>query len=482
MRGFAIHLIALLAFGLSSLVGAQSTAEVAPNDNGAQLRHVDLTARGIDNEMMHLLDVLPLFELSGAMVAQPLDLSADFPGMTLLEYPVVLPKVLYLSDSGASNQPPKLKSNLVYGFAQHSHGVGVLPNHTLIVVERPQVLRYRKSRVWVDVNHNLDLSDDPVQYYIPSSVPFSSPVIPEGGSVIRLDNEAWGVTLQLGFFQGGELRSYQKLYADAIDLVKGTRKFIGVQNSFRQRRMSVLWGSTVYKNDTLYWGVKDVNLNGDYSDDGVDLVMVSNDKGIFNTANAWKFNKNKAVLDWLGQGWDVKAWKKLGVQGPPTWGLTVRPIAANKVKNSRSLLLGNRIPKFKFCVIEGAYKAGKLKENPVHRRSIRKFRGKYTVLLVWNADDSLYHKDSAMYHRISRSLPDSVQMIMLNHGGSGRYVYGYNRRFETQMIHGFCSPQVAEILKLQTMPQLFLLDRKQRMIDINMSPFELQQRMNGTLR
>jgi len=71
---------------------------------------------------------------------------------------------------------------------------------------------------------------------------------------------------------------------------------------------------------------------------------------------------------------------------------------------------------------------------------------------------------------------------MLNHGGSGRYVFGYNRRYETNMIHGFCSPQVAEILKLQTMPQLFLLDPKQRLIDINMSPFELQKFVNGTLR
>lgn len=50
------------------------------------------------------------------------------------------------------------------------------------------------------------------------------------------------------------------------------------------------------------------------------------------------------------------------------------------------------------------------------------------------------------------------------------------------MIHGFCSPQVTEILKLQTMPQVFLLDPKQRLIDINMSPFELEKRINGSLR
>lgn len=485
MRGWMLKCCAIIALSQLGCLMAQSqhsptNANAAPSNSGAI--NVKCDARGLDNEMLHLLDVMPLFELSKPSVAQPIDMSADFPGMTLKYYDVVLPRALYLADTNAQGQPTKLKSNLVYGFAQHTHGVGALPNHTLLVVERPQVLKYRKSRIWVDVNHNLDLTDDPIQYYSPSAVPFSAGEVPTSESVINLDNQPWGVALQLGFFAGGELRSYQKLYGDAVNLVKGERNFAGVGNSFRQRRMTVVWGAAVHKQDTLYWGVKDVNLNGSYNDVGVDMVMVSNDKGLFNTANAWKIAKGQTILDWLGQGWSVGVSKTPVDLGKPAWELRLEPIARKKVKNSRSLLLGERIPKFKFCVIEGAYKPGKLKENPVHRRSIRRFKGKYTVLLVWNADDTMYLKDSSTYHAIARTLPDSVQMIMLNHGGSGRYVYGYNKRYETQMIHGFCSPLVTEKLKLQTMPQVFLLDPKQRLIDINMSPFELQNRINGTLR
>jgi len=455
---------------------------------------VNCVNRGIDNEMMHLLDVLPLFELSNSPISaveegkvlvqchQPIDMSADYPGMSLKQYTLRLPLALCVSDTGAHGKPSTLKPNLMYGFAQHNHGQGDLPNHTLLVVERPQAMKYRQARVWVDVNHNLDLTDDPEQYYSPSSVSFSSAIVPESNGLIRLDDKPWGVTLQLGFFRNGELKSYQKLYADAVDLVKGERKFVGVTNSFRQRRMSVIWGSSVYRNDTLHWALKDVNLNGTFDDEGVDLVMVSNEAGVFNRANAWKIGNGKTVLDWLGQGWEMRVLYKSYDVPQASWNMFVLPIPSKKVKNSRSLLLGDRFPKFRFCVIEGAYKPGKLKENPVHRRSIRKFKGKYTLLLVWNADDSLYHRDSAIYHQISRQLPDTMQIIMLNHGGSGRYVYGYNKRFETKMIHGFCSPQVAEILKLQTMPQVFLLDPKQRLIDINMSPFELQRRINGTLR
>lgn len=482
MRGIVIKCFVIL--GLSQTLhclGQGIKSDSIARTNGSA-NYVECSTRGLDNEMMHLLDVMPLFELTQPIVTQPIDMSADYPGMSLTQYPVRLPRQLYASDTNAAGDPVKLKSNLVYGFAQHVHGVGLLPNHTLLVVERPQAMKYRKSRIWVDVNHNLDLTDDPIQYYTPSSVAFSASVVPESGSVVKLDNQDWGVSLQLGFFLGGELRSYQKLYGEAVDLVKADRKFIGVGNSFRQRRMTVIYGLKVFQDDTLYWALKDVNVNGNYGDVGVDMIMVSNDRGVFNTANAWKLLKGKTVLDWLGQGWQAQVAKKLPGLVQAEWGLIVEPINSKQVKNARSLLIGNKIPKFRFCVIEGAYKAGKLKENPVHRRSIRKFKGKYTVVIVWNADDSLFHKDSAIYHEISRKLPDSMQILMLNHGGSGRYVYGYNKRFETKMIHGFCSPQVTEILKLQTMPQVFLLDPKQRLIDINMSPFELEKRINGSLR
>ena len=462
---------------------------------------VALLDRGLDNEIIHLLDVLPLFVLDRDSVVQPIDMSADYPGMLLRSYPIQLPielKITAVDDLQIRKFGSSVKGGLAYGFANHNHGIGVFPNHTLILMERPQGMRYRKTKVWVDLNHNLDLTDDVVQYYTPSSVAFSEKKVPSPDALLKLDTLVSGVKLQLGFFQAGELRSYQKLYADAVDLVKGNRVFCGVTASFRQRRLNVICGHMVHQQDTLYWALKDVNLNGLYNDLGVDVVMVSNNAAEFNTANAWTLQKGGAVLDWLGQGWKVipqmnenpkrgssqHAEVNQNAEGglDAEWLISVAPIGNKEVKNSRSLLVGDKIPNFKFCVIEGAYKVGKLKENPVHRRKIRKLKGKYTLLVVWNADDVNFHKDSAALHALTRNLPDSVQVIMLNHGGSGRYVYGYNRRFETQMIHGFCSPQVTELLKLQTMPQNFLIDPKQRLIDINVSPFELFDRINGTLR
>ena len=439
---------------------------------------VSLKNRGLDNEMTHLLDVLPLFLLQTDSVIQPIDMSSDYPGMSLNSYQIILPSALIAinADSTQGFKKKLVWPGLAYGFANHNHGKGLFPNHTLILVEKTPTMRYRKTRVWVDMNHNLDLTDDPIQYYIPSAVGFSTKLIPNEINLLRLDSLNFGVSLQLGYFQGNEFKSYQKLYADAVNLVKGNRSFLGVASSFRQRRLNVICGSSVVAGDTINWALKDVNLNGEYNDNGIDVVMVSENSGDFNSANAWTLNKDEVVLDWLGQGWKIEPLKE------SNWGLKIIAISNKLVKNSRSLLIGDKIPNFKFCVIEGEYRMGKLKENPVHRRKIRKFKGKNTLVVVWNADDMNFHKDSAALHALGRNLPENWQIIMLNHGGSGRYVYGYNRRFETKVIQGFCSPQVTELLKLQTMPQTFLLDENQRLIAINMSPFEIQGRINGTLR
>jgi hypothetical protein len=64
---------------------------------------------------------------------------------------------------------------------------------------------------------------------------------------------------------------------------------------------------------------------------------------------------------------------------------------------------------------------------------------------------------------------------MLNHGGSGKYVYRYNKRYETNFFHGFCSPEIAKKLKLQSMPQSFLLDSRQNILKIGMSAVQFQR-------
>ena len=427
-----------------------------------------LNQRGSDNEINHLIDVLPLFSLTNDSIIQPVDLSADYTGMPLVAW-----KVMVSKDSLTHG----IKH--AYGFVPHHHGIGLLPTHTLILVDNPMNMRYRATRIWVDLNHNFDLSDDgPAQWYFPMKL--SLPKLNEGDrvfsqSLILLDTMQNGMAVGFNQFMPGELRSVQKMYDDAIALVCGRREYLGCNVSFRQHRKAVWFGgekaNNSIQNDTLYWAVKDVNLNGLYNDIGIDKVIVGNNRGEFSSSNAWDYRPG-LIVDWLGQAQLIENVNQ-GKDG--IWAISYRKVKNVGIKGSRSLLIGEKLPKFKFCLIEGKYQPGKLKENPVHRRSIQNFKGKYTYVVVWNADNPNYINDSAELHDLSRNLPDSIQIVCLNHGGGGRYVYQYNKRYETQFIQGFCSSEVAEKLKLQTMPQYFLIDPKQRLMSINQRPNTLKK-------
>jgi hypothetical protein len=427
-----------------------------------------LDQRGSDNEINHLIDVLPLFTLKNDSIIQPIDLSADYSGMNLNAWKIITSK---------DSLTPGI--NHGYGFVPHHHGVGLVPTHTLILVENPENMRFRATKIWVDLNHNFDLTDDGgAQWYFPMKLTLSKENDGDrvfSQSLILLDTLKNGMAVGLNQFMPGELRSVQNMYDDAISLVKGRRDYLGSKISFRQHRKAVWFGFEPYygtpQNDTLYWAVKDVNLNGLYNDIGIDKVIVGNNRGEFNSINAWDYRPG-LIIDWLGQAQLVES-VQLGKNG--TWEILHRRIKNVGIKKSRSLLIGEKLPRFKFCLIEGKYLPGKLKENPVHRRSIRTFKGKYTFIVVWNADNQNYINDTAELHDLSRNLPDSIQIVCLNHGGGGRYVYQYNKRYETQFIQGFCSSEVAKKLKLQTMPQYFLIDPKQRLMSINQRPNTLKK-------
>ena len=51
-----------------------------------------LSQRGSDNGINHLIDVLPLFALTNDSIIQPIDLSADYTGMPLIAWKVMISK------------------------------------------------------------------------------------------------------------------------------------------------------------------------------------------------------------------------------------------------------------------------------------------------------------------------------------------------------------------------------------------------------
>lgn len=72
--------------------------------------------------------MLPLFVLDRDSVIQPIDMSADYPGMSLQSYAIQLPtelKITAVDDLQIRKNGSFVKGGVAYGFANHIHGKGV---------------------------------------------------------------------------------------------------------------------------------------------------------------------------------------------------------------------------------------------------------------------------------------------------------------------------------------------------------------------
>jgi hypothetical protein len=274
-----------------------------------------------------------------------------------------------------------------------------------------------------------------------------------------ISSGAGGKALGIQFepFPYQQFKQFAKMSDEAILLQQGNRTYVSSRFSLKETRWNLWYARTIYDGDTLDIGIKDINCNGKYNDWGIDRVFIkSYNNPIFYGNNSVVLEKNTDLF-WMGNSFELKVFDdQLGV-------VEIKKVAPKT--NDYCLSIGKKFPRFRFCVAE----------KPVHKKQIRRLRAEYVFVYVWSAENPSFIADSSILHQIQRNLPSNFKILMLNHGGSGRYVYRYNKRYETNFLQGFCSPKIAKKLKLQSMPQSFLLDSRHNIVKIGMNARQFQR-------
>ncbi len=396
--------------------------------------NLSFDVRGVDADQQQSMGLLPLFFLKGDSVAQFLDLSSATMGENVQHHKIVPPK--------------NLPINTAYGYFFQNHESNLFsPNHTLFLVENPTQFHRKQALIWIDRNHDFDLTNDKVDTLKMGS----------SNGVIQISESEKSVGVLLEPFPYQQFKQFAKMSDDAIIILQGNRTYVGSRFSLREIRQNIWTSRVQFDGDTLDIGVKDVNCNGRYNDMGIDKVFIkSSRQGTYQGNNSVIVTKNTQLF-WMGNCFKMEI---LDAQLGKT---TIQKIDAPK--NDFSLSVGHKFPRFRFCVAE----------KPVYRKQVRKLKSEYLFVYVWSAENENFIKDSAFIHQLQRNLPSNFKILMLNHGGSGKYVYRYNKRYETNFFHGFCSPEIAKKLKLQSMPQSFLLDSRQNILKIGMSAVQFQR-------
>lgn len=394
--------------------------------------NIELTSRGEDADFNKMILLTSVFQLKNDSVANPLDAASAKIG-DAVEWKKI--------------KAPLMNKKMRPGFAWINGGTNPDPfakGYTLIVIENPGWTAY-PTYIWTDRNYNLDLTDDGP----PDTMTAKKPAI------IRLNNHATGYQVWLEHFDFIRFPQYRQMHDDAMYKLQGSRQFIGTENCFRERRMNVLAGHWKSASDSFSIAVKDVNCNGIYSDDDLDMIMISDFKGNFQNLQGVTLKEGRAYLEWNGVAYQVTQ--------IDSDGSFIRITRDTSARLRYSLNEGDKIPKFRFCAV------GK----PSKKMRIRKVRSGLTYVYVWHDLAAQYVKDSADLHALGRKDSSIIKVVALNYGNSATYVYRYNRRNKTTILQGFSSNDINEKLKVQKIPHGILLDRKKRIVRNGISPAEV---------
>jgi hypothetical protein len=393
-----------------------------------------LNQRGTDAEFSKTMMVTNVFEFRGDTVANPLDFAS-----AKAEDAVLWRKV----------KAPAMSKNYRKGFTWIFSGEkkdAFSGNHTLLLIENPGWTAFN-TVIWTDRNHNLDLTDDGA----PDTMK------PHQSLILSLDDKPNGFKVALEHFPVSSFPQFSSMNDKAMYLLQGSRRFSGTENAFRIRRLNLIYGNWKSGSDSFVLGVKDVNCNGIYNENGIDEIMIADRGDEFQNQQSCVIEKNKAYLEWNNAAFYVNEVARDGS--------FVNLKRETNTKLKYILNKGDKLPRFRY--------AEPRDKSKTKMRRVRRLRGNMLYIYVWHDQSQKHIQDSAELHKLGRLQNSNLKVLMLNYGASSKYLHRYANRYDTRILQGFSSNTINGKLKIKKIPTGILLDKKQRILAVGITPSQV---------
>ena len=311
---------------------------------------------------------------------------------------------------------------------------------------------YRKSRrtiyFFVDRNNNLDFTDDGQ----PDSL-----TMMDHNTILKLANvtnpeaKHW---VKITRIEYGQNEKYQALLRDHFVKHSGRKKFSNINYCYREQRLNTVGGRYVSENDSFILALKDMNNDGIFNESCMDKVYIGSVNEEVNTDEMTYVlpNFNNIYFEW-----NKKRYRVLQIEASGSY------IDIEQVDNpvlTKKLEVGKKIPRFSFVNMKN------------EKEEIKSYRKKPTYIFFW--DKHKIDKKDTMYIRlIFEEFGDMVNVITLNHGDAPRSVRIIQYYDQVKWPMAFSSYQIGKIFFLEDLPRGYLLGKKLKLTDDNISPEEM---------
>lgn len=396
---------------------------------------------GYEKSAFQSMGHIPVFELQDAIMYEPVDLT----GADIFKVTTAFTEVILLQDESSYQW-----KSVAYGYFYRNFEINLKKREYLAFII-PDYLLQRTSNtldIWIDFNDDGDFSNDPKP---------NLKSIGAGKWFLQLDSFGGGYNLQ--WFPVPQFRKFAQMNDTAMKELIGPRHYLGSNYSLKANRKAVLYTSIGDSLESAHVGVLDRDFNGSFTDEN-DLILLSESDSIFNADNSLPLSKANRV-PWKGRDYEFNILKSGG-----EYQLEFRELGGSKNRIS----IGKKLPKVKAFITPKSTKKVDLQRKLKRRRITKVFNRKAEVKLiyVWSAINSDFERDSSALHQILRKNASNPKFdaLLLNFGGSIRYITGYNSRFSLTVKQLIADSRTISKLSIQKMPQFILLDRKNRILYI----------------
>jgi len=302
---------------------------------------------------------------------------------------------------------------------------------------------------WVDYNNDLDFAD------AKKPIRFSEDFIEV--SISDMDNAQLVHTIRFhktDSLKKAEIRSALEQY-----ILKGEK----YTDFFMDERRNIKVGDFVYKGDSLRIGLFDQNVNGSFNDVGTDRIVIGAYGG---KISGTEESAGAVVLDSITyfQG-ASNAFEVIKIPGNGA-SLLIKPTLMNKIKTR--IKEGDSIPDYAFELFSG-------KKTSVYNHLDGR---KHLYLSFWANWCSGCHHEVTDLKKIHSSYSDKVTIVSLNYNEDARKIKSFLDKYSIQWLNGFSTPEMNKDLLIKGLPRNILIDPSGRIVEMNIHPSELLNRID----
>jgi hypothetical protein len=309
----------------------------------------------------------------------------------------------------------------------------------------------KPTLIWIDKNHNLDLSDD--------GAPDSFFYFTENKDIVlrHPDFKKATYTLNISRFHFNFNARYISLIDDYYKVNSGSKQFAGSMYSFREQRINCIAGDFKNENDSFRIGVKDANCNGLYNDSEVDFILIGDYQVPELPDNVVPIQRKN------GQTFFERKGRKYLVSHIDPFGEFITLMLDEKAKVKNALVIGKKIKKFKFQTTEKERKT----------ISIKKFKKKPTYIFVWRFGQDDFDKDTTILRKIVKDYGDKINVVTLNYGETPKELRAFKRRSAINWMVGQSTIKINQKLFVETYPTGILTRKRLKVKQVSISPTDL---------